>query len=89
MKTFWRETKSGAHLMLELDNGDLTRVGFIISTPSSIDAVAQTRGYAPERSQNGFPTIEAARLFVESFSPWLEFGGAGDLLVEPGVRPRV
>ncbi len=88
MKVFWRASKSGEHLMLELDNGDLTRVGFILRTPSTIDAVAQTRGYAPERSKNGFPTIEEARSFVESFSPWKEFGG-GELLVEPGTRPRV
>ncbi|MSQ24788.1 MAG: hypothetical protein EXR49_00675 [Dehalococcoidia bacterium] len=88
MKLFWRESKSGEHLMLELDSGDLTRVGFILNTPRSIDAVAQTRGYAPERSHNGFPSIEEARHFVESFSPWEEFGGIPGLRAEPGVRPR-
>lgn len=88
MKVFWRESKSGEHLMLELDDGELTRVGFILRTPSSIDAVALTRGYAPERSKNGFPTIEEARYFVESFRSWKDFGGISDLLVEPGIRPR-
>ena len=89
MNIFWRETKSGEHLMLQLDNGELTRVGFVLRTPRSIDAVAQTRGYAPERSKNGFPTMEEARRFVESFSPWEEFGGVAGLLVEPAVRPRI
>jgi hypothetical protein len=88
MKVFWRESKSGEHLILELDNGDLTRAGFILRTPRGFDAVAQTRGYAPERSKNGLPTIEEARRFVESFSPWEEFGGVAGLRVEPGVRPR-
>ena len=88
MHVFWGESKSGEQLMLQLDNGDLTRVGFILRSPRSIDAVAQTHGYAPERSKNGFPTIEEARRFVESFSPWEEFGGVAGLRVEPGVRPR-
>ncbi len=89
MKVFWRDSKSGEHLILELDSGDLTRVGFILRTPRGFDAVAQTRGYAPERSKNGFPTIEEARRFVESFRPWEEFGGGAGLRVEPGIRPRV
>ncbi len=88
MKLFWRESKPGRHLMLEHDNEELTRVGFILRTPRGFDAVAQTTGYAPERSQNDCPTIEEAQAFVESFRPWDEFGGGPDLTVEAEVRPR-
>ncbi|MCH7554067.1 MAG: hypothetical protein IIC82_08735 [Chloroflexi bacterium] len=88
MKLFWRESKPGRQLMLEQDNGDLTKVGFIIRTPRGFDAVAQTTGYNPDRSKNDWPTIEEAKAFVESFNPWEEFGGGADLTVEAGVRPR-
>ncbi len=74
--------------MLENDTGELTKVGFILRTPRGFDAVAQTTGYAPERSKNDWPTVEEAQDFVESFRPWEEFGGAPDLTVEPGVRAR-
>ena len=74
--------------MLEHDDGELTRVGFILRTPRGFDSVAQTTGYAPERSKNDFATIEEAQAFVESFAPWQEFGGSGELTVEPEVRPR-
>lgn len=88
MKLFWRESKPGRHLMIEDDNGELTRVGFIIRTPRGFDGLAQTKGYAPERSQNDFPSIEEAQAFVESFQPWAEFGGTPDLTVEQEIRPR-
>ena len=74
--------------MLEHDNGELTRVAFLLRTPRGFDAVAQTTGYAPERAKNDFPTIEEAQAFVESFRPWEEFGGTADLTVEAEVRPR-
>ena len=88
MTLFWRESKPGRHLLLERDDGELTRVGFILRTPRGFDAVAQTTGYAPERSRNDFATIEEAQAFVESFNPWQEFGGPPDLAVDPEVRPR-
>ena len=88
MRIFWRESKPGRHLMLEHDDGELTRVGFIIRSRRGFDAVAQTTGYAPERSRNDWPTIEEAQAFVESFSPWEDFGGGSDLIVEPGLRAR-
>jgi hypothetical protein len=74
--------------MLEDDNGELKRVGFTLRTPRGFDAVAQTTGYAPERSTNDFTTMEEAQAFVESFRPWEEFGGTSDLSMEPEVRPR-
>jgi len=88
VKLYWRESKPGRHLILELDSGELTRVGFIIRTPRGFDAVAQTHGYAPERSQNELPTLEVAQEFVESFMPWNEFGGDASLTVDSIVRPR-
>lgn len=88
MKLYWRESKPGRHLILEIANGELTRVGFIIRTPRGFDAVAQTHGYAPERSQNDLPTMEVAQEFVESFMPWDEFGGEPGLTVDPLVHPR-
>ena len=74
--------------MLENDNGEATRVGFILRTPRGFDALAQTTGYAPERSKNDFATMEEAKAFVESFTPWEEFGGPLGLRVEARVRPR-
>ena len=88
MKLFWRESKPGRHLILEDDDGELTRVAFILRTPRGFDAVAQTKGYAPERSQNDFSTIEEAQAFAESFRPWEEFGGVPGLAVDPEVRAR-
>jgi hypothetical protein len=88
VKLFWRESKPGRHLMLEHDNGEMTRVGFILRSRGGFDAVAQTKGYAPERSKNGFATMEEAQAFIESFSPWEEFNGMSDLSVDPEVRPR-
>ncbi len=89
MKLFWRESKPGRHLILERDDGELTRVGFILRTPRGFDAVAQTTGYAPERSKNDFETMEEAIAFVESFSPWEEFKGTPGLTVDPELRPRL
>ena len=74
--------------MLEHDNGDFKKVGFILRTPRGFDAVAQTTGYTPERATNDWPTIEEAMAFVESFNPWEDFGGGADLVVEAEVRAR-
>lgn len=87
MRVFWRESRAGRHLLLELD-GKETQVGFILRSKQKFDAVAKTMGYAPERSRNGFDTIDEAATFVESFQPWQEFGAPPDLTVEPGIRPR-
>lgn len=87
MKVFWRESRAGRHLLLELE-GKETQVGFILRSKQKFDAVAKTMGYAPERSRNDFDTIEEAASFVESFQPWQEFGGPPDLPVEPGIQPR-
>jgi hypothetical protein len=56
-------------------------------TPRGYDAVARTLGYALGRAQKGIASLEEARAFVESFRPWEEFIGPGELEVEPGVQP--
>ena len=40
------------------------------------------------RSRKGFPSIEEAKDFVESFRPWELFGTQG-VTVDPGVRPAL
>lgn len=88
MRVFWRESRAGRQLILEQAEGKLAQVGFILRSKTKFDAVAKTTGYAPERSRNDFETIEEAVAFVESFEPWLEFGGTEDLSVEPELQPR-
>lgn len=74
--------------MLQLDDGQLVQTGFILRTKTGFDAVAKTTGYAPERSHNGFASMEEAVEFIEGFRPWEDFGGSGDLEVESEVQPR-
>ena len=47
---------------------------------------SRTMGYEPERSRKGFDTVEDAKAFVESFTPWDLFGPR-DIAVEHEVRP--
>ena len=53
-----------------------------------IDAYAATFGYEPDRSKKGFPSIEDAKDFVESFKPW-ELYGVHGATVESEVREEV
>ena len=53
-----------------------------------IDASAKTFSYDPSRSRKGFPSIDEAKDFVESFRPWELFGAQG-VTVDPEVRPAV
>ena len=46
-------------------------------TKRGIDASAKTFSYDPSRSRKGFPSIEEAKDFVESFRPWELFGTQG------------
>jgi hypothetical protein len=88
MNLFWRESEAGLNLIMERDNGDQTRVGYVLRTERGFDALAQTYGDSPENSKVDLATLEEAQAFVEMFTPWQEFGGAWALVVEPGVRPR-
>ena len=68
------------------ENGREERIGGFRETNQGIDAYAATTGYDPGRSQKGFPSIEAAKMFVESFRPW-ELYVSQEVTVEPEVRP--
>lgn len=88
MDLFWREHKLGLQLILSTDRGE-DLVGFIRRTPRGHDALARTLGYNPGQSQKEIASLEEAKAFVESFRPWEEFTGLGELPVEPGIRPAV
>lgn len=86
MSVYWRNVKRGQNLVMEVDSGQEEVIGGYRENKRGIDAYARTMGYEPERSQKGFPSVEDAKTFVESFSPWNLFG-AHDVTVEPEARP--
>ena len=57
-------------------------------TKRGIDALTKPYSYDPSRSRKGFPTIEAAKVFAESFRSW-EPNGAKGVTVDPEVRPAL
>jgi len=81
---YWQYVRRGQNLMLSTENGQ-ERIGGFRETKRGIDAYATTFGYEPGRSQKGFPSVEDAQAFVESFRPW-ELYGAHEVTVEPEVR---
>ena len=86
MAVYWQSVRRGQNLMFsDDDSGREERIGGFRETNRGIDAYAATFGYDPGRSQKGFPTVEAAKVFVESFRPW-ELYGAQGVTVEPEVR---
>ncbi len=89
MRVYWREVKRGQNLILGDDNdGHEENLGGFRDTKRGIDALAKTFSYDPDRSRKGFPTIEEAKAFVESFRPW-ELYGTQDVTVDPEVRPAL
>ena len=89
MSVYWRKVKWGQSLILSNeDDGQEEELGGFRETKRGIDALAKTFGYDPDRSRKGFPTIEEAKAFVESFSPW-ELYGAHGVTVDPEVRPAL
>ena len=86
MRVYWRKVKRGENLILSDENdGHEEELGGFRDTKRGIDASAKTFSYDPSRSQKGFPSIEEAKDFVESFRPWELFGTQG-VTVDPGVR---
>jgi hypothetical protein len=83
---YWQYVRRGQNLMLSTENGQ-ERIGGFRETRRGIDAYATTFGYEPGRSQKGFPSVEDAKTFVESFRPW-ELYGAHEVIVETAVRPE-
>ena len=87
MRVYWREVKWGQSLILSNeDDGQEEELGGFRETKRGIDALAKTFGYDPDRSRKGFPTIEDAKAFVESFRPWELYNVQG-VTVDPEVRP--
>ena len=82
----WRNVKRGQNLIIDDTAGLEEVIGGYRENKRGIDAYARTMGYEPERAKKGFDTVEDAKSFVESFSPW-ELFGARDLTVEPEARP--
>lgn len=88
MKVYWRERRKGQRLVLSAEDGQQEEeVGGVRETKSGYKAFAKTFGYEPGRAMDDIPTLEEAKEFVESFSPWELFEGGQGLSVEPEVRP--
>lgn len=86
MSVYWKTMKRGQNLMIDDTSGLEEVIGGYRENKSGIDAYARTMGYEPERSRKGFDSVEDAKAFVESFSPWELFGVRG-VTVESDVRP--
>ena len=90
MQVFWRERKKGQRLILSMgDGGGEEEVGGVRETKRGFDAFAKTFGYEPGRAQQGMASMEEAKRFVESFSPWELYDGGEGLSVEPEIRPAL
>ena len=88
MSVFWRDVKRGQNLYLDDSEGNEEVIGGYRENKSGVDAYARTFGYDPDRSRKGFDSVEAAKLFVESFNPW-EIFGVRDVRVELQSRPKL
>ena len=87
MKVYWQNRKRGQNLVLSDDDGDQEEeIGGFRETKRGIDAYARTMGYEPERSRKGFDSVQEAKDFVVSFSPWEIFGVRG-VEVDSEARP--
>ena len=88
MKAYWREVKRGQRLVLSSeDGGDEEEIGGVRETKRGFDAFAKTFGYEPGRAMKGIATMDEAKEFVESFSPWELYQGGEGLSVDPEVKP--
>ena len=88
MKAYWREVKRGQRLVLSSeDGGDEEEIGGVRETKRGFDAFAKTFGYEPGRAMKGIATMEEAKEFVESFSPWELYQGGEGLSVDTEVKP--
>ena len=86
MSVYWRTVKRGQNLVVGDDEEHEEIVGGYRESKRGIDAYAKTFGYEPNRSKKGFETLEDAKAFVESFSPWELFGAQG-VTVDTEVKP--
>ena len=86
MAVYWQVAKQGQRLMLA-DGEREERIGGVRETPRGFDAFAMTFGYEPERARRDIASMEEAKKFVESFSPWELYVQDPNISVEPSVRP--
>lgn len=87
MRVFWREHRIGQRLILQGDDNSEEELGAVRKTPRGYDALARAMGYDPGRAAKGLATLDEAKLFVESFTPWDLFEGTDPIEVEPDVEP--
>ncbi len=88
MRLYWKEAKRGQRLVLASDDLEMEEeIGGVRQTKRGFDAFAKTFGYDPGRAQKGIPSMDEAKGFVESFSPWDLYEEGVGLTVEPEVRP--
>ena len=88
MKVYWINVRRGQNLVLDDEEGHEEVIGGFRENRRGIDAYAKTFGYDPGRAQKDFPSIEDAKTFVESFSPW-ELYGVQNIAVDPEARPAL
>ena len=86
MSVYWRIVKRGQNLIVDDTTGLEEIIGGYRENKRGIDAYARTMGYEPERSRKGFDSVDEAKTFVESFSPWELFGVQG-ITIEAEARP--
>ena len=73
-----------------MQNGEkLEIIGGVRETKSGYDAFAKTFSMTPERAQKGFPSMDIAKEFVESFRPWELYTGPIDITVDSEVRDAI
>jgi hypothetical protein len=87
MRVFWREHRIGQKLILQADDGSEAEVGAVRRTSRGFDAMAKAIGYDPGRATKGLGSLDEAKRFVESFTPWDLYEGTESLAVEPDVEP--
>ena len=89
MKLYWREVRRGQRLVLgEGNEGDEEQeIGGVRLNKDVYDAFAKTMSYEPGRAVKGIATLEQAKEFVESFTPWDLYEGTQELTVEAEVQP--
>ncbi len=86
MKLYWQEVRRGQRLVLG-EGDEEQEIGGVRLNKDVYDAFAKTFSYEPGRAVKGIPTLEQAKEFVESFTPWDLFEGSQGLTVEAEVQP--
>jgi hypothetical protein len=88
MNVYWREVRRGQRLVLTNEGSDHEEeIGGVRETKRGFDAFAKTFGYEPGRAEKGIPSMDEAKVFVESHRPWELYEGGEGLTVDPEIRP--